>query len=65
MWHGSTSTGQQQVDGFCETWRVGDQALSGMASALQGGSLLQQTSSSCSSAYVVLCIENSIGHSKR
>lgn len=66
MWHGSTSGGQRQVDGFCETWRVGNQVLTGMASSLQSGSLLQQSSSSCSSSYVVLCIENSyIGHAKR
>lgn len=66
MWHGSTSGGQRQVDSYCETWRVGDRALTGMASPLQSGSLLQQGSSSCSSAYAVLCIENSyIGESKR
>uniref|UniRef100_A0A665T8E8 Collagenase NC10/endostatin domain-containing protein n=1 Tax=Echeneis naucrates TaxID=173247 RepID=A0A665T8E8_ECHNA len=65
MWHGSTSTGQQHVNGFCETWRVGDQALNGIASSLHSGSLLQQTSSSCSRSYAVLCIENSVGHSKR
>lgn len=66
MWHGSTSAGQQHIDGYCETWRVGDRALTGMASSLQSGSLLQQSSSSCSSSYVVLCIENSyVGQSKR
>lgn len=66
IWHGSTDAGQGHVDGFCETWRVGDQALTGMASSLQSGSLLQQTSSSCSSSYVVLCIENSyVSHAKR
>uniref|UniRef100_A0A3P8TNX6 Collagenase NC10/endostatin domain-containing protein n=1 Tax=Amphiprion percula TaxID=161767 RepID=A0A3P8TNX6_AMPPE len=60
MWHGSTSGGQRHVDSFCETWRVGDRALTGMASPLQGGGgLLQQSSSSCSSSYIVLCIENS------
>lgn len=66
MWHGSTSVGQRHVDNFCETWRVGDRSLAGMASSLQSGSLLQQSSSSCSSGYVVLCIENSyISHAKR
>uniref|UniRef100_A0A3B5AU14 Collagenase NC10/endostatin domain-containing protein n=1 Tax=Stegastes partitus TaxID=144197 RepID=A0A3B5AU14_9TELE len=60
MWHGSTSGGQRHVDSFCETWRVGERALTGMASPLQGGGgLLQQSSSSCSSSYIVLCIENS------
>lgn len=66
MWHGSTGGGQRNVDSFCETWRVGNPALTGMASSLQSGSLLQQTSSSCSSSYVVLCIENSYtGHARR
>lgn len=66
IWHGSTSEGRQQVAGFCEAWRVGDQGQTGMASSLQSGSLLQQTSSSCASSYVVLCIENSyIGHARR
>lgn len=59
MWHGSTDIGQRHVDRFCETWRVGDQTLTGMASSLQSGSLLQQTPSSCSSSYILLCIENS------
>uniref|UniRef100_A0A3B5A6L9 Collagenase NC10/endostatin domain-containing protein n=1 Tax=Stegastes partitus TaxID=144197 RepID=A0A3B5A6L9_9TELE len=30
MWHGSTSGGQRHVDSFCETWRVGERALTGM-----------------------------------
>lgn len=65
-WHGSSGAGQRQVDSFCETWRLGEPTLTGMASSLQSGSLLQQSSSSCSSSYVVLCIENSyIGHAKR
>lgn len=66
MWHGSTGAGKGHVDSFCETWRVGDRAVTGMASSLQSGSLLQQSSSSCSSSYVVLCIENSyVSHAKR
>lgn len=59
LWHGSTSNGQRHIDGFCETWRVSDQAVTGLASSLQSGSLLQQSSSSCSSSFVVLCVENS------
>ncbi|KAI3366145.1 hypothetical protein L3Q82_009967, partial [Scortum barcoo] len=66
MWHGSTGAGLRHVDSFCETWRVGDRALTGMASSLQSGTLLQQSSSSCSSSYVVLCVENSyVGHARR
>uniref|UniRef100_A0A3Q0SUG7 Collagenase NC10/endostatin domain-containing protein n=1 Tax=Amphilophus citrinellus TaxID=61819 RepID=A0A3Q0SUG7_AMPCI len=65
VWHGSTSRGERHVDSFCETWRVGDRALTGMVSPLQSGGLLQQSSSSCSSLNIVLCIENSAGHAKR
>uniref|UniRef100_A0A3Q3KE47 Thrombospondin-like N-terminal domain-containing protein n=1 Tax=Monopterus albus TaxID=43700 RepID=A0A3Q3KE47_MONAL len=66
VWHGSNSAGQHHIDNFCETWRVGDPVVTGMASSLQSGSLLQQSSSSCSSSYVVLCIENSYtGQSRR
>uniref|UniRef100_A0A3Q2Q9Z2 Collagenase NC10/endostatin domain-containing protein n=1 Tax=Fundulus heteroclitus TaxID=8078 RepID=A0A3Q2Q9Z2_FUNHE len=59
MWHGSTGGGQRHVDNYCEAWRVGERAVTGMASPLQSRSLLQQNSGSCSSSYVVLCIENS------
>lgn len=66
MWHGSTSGGKQHGDNFCETWRVGDPSRNGMASSLQSGNLLQQSSSSCSSSHIVLCIENSyVSHAKR
>lgn len=59
IWHGSTAQGQRHMDSYCETWRVGEQALTGISSDLQSGQLLQQTSSSCSSSLIVLCIENS------
>nr|XP_054603584.1 collagen alpha-1(XVIII) chain [Nothobranchius furzeri] len=63
VWHGSTNGGQRHLDSFCESWRVSDRAVTGMATSLKSGSLTQQTSSSCSSSYVVLCVENSyIGH---
>lgn len=66
VWHGSSNKGHRQTDHYCETWRAGERALSGLAASLQGGVLLQQTSSSCSSAYIVLCIENaSTSHSKK
>uniref|UniRef100_A0A3Q1EGU0 Collagenase NC10/endostatin domain-containing protein n=1 Tax=Acanthochromis polyacanthus TaxID=80966 RepID=A0A3Q1EGU0_9TELE len=39
MWHGSTSSGQRHVDSFCETWRVADRALTGMASPLRAALL--------------------------
>ncbi|MEQ2312878.1 hypothetical protein AMECASPLE_035903 [Ameca splendens] len=65
IWHGSTSRGQRHIDNYCEAWRVGDRAVTGMASPLQRQSLLQQSSSSCSSSYIVLCVENSYIHDSR
>lgn len=66
LWHGSNAAGRGQVDSICEGWRVGERALSGTAAELRSGNLLQQTPSSCSGSYVVLCIENSyIGQAKR
>ncbi|XP_056144842.1 collagen type XVIII alpha 1 chain a [Lampris incognitus] len=66
VWHGSSSKGHRQTDNYCETWRAGDRAVTGLASPLQSGQLLQQSPSSCSSSYIVLCIENSyITHSKK
>ncbi|XP_058475540.1 collagen type XVIII alpha 1 chain a isoform X2 [Solea solea] len=58
VWHGSDNKGHRQTDHYCETWRAGDRAVTGLASALQSGHVLQQTSSSCSGSYIVLCIEN-------
>lgn len=58
VWHGSSEKGHRQMDHYCETWRAGERAVMGLASSLQSGRLLQQTPSSCSGSYVVLCIEN-------
>uniref|UniRef100_A0A3Q3K2V9 Collagenase NC10/endostatin domain-containing protein n=1 Tax=Monopterus albus TaxID=43700 RepID=A0A3Q3K2V9_MONAL len=33
VWHGSNSAGQHHIDNFCETWRVGDPVVTGMASS--------------------------------
>uniref|UniRef100_A0A8D3CMZ1 Collagen alpha-1(XVIII) chain n=1 Tax=Scophthalmus maximus TaxID=52904 RepID=A0A8D3CMZ1_SCOMX len=66
VWHGSSNKGHRQMDHYCETWRAGDHPVTGLASSLQSGQLLQQTSSSCSGSYIVLCIENAIiSHSKK
>uniref|UniRef100_A0A3B3VNT4 Collagenase NC10/endostatin domain-containing protein n=2 Tax=Poecilia TaxID=8080 RepID=A0A3B3VNT4_9TELE len=58
VWHGSSQKGHRQMDHYCETWRAGEHAVTGLASSLQSGRLLQQTPSSCSGSYIVLCIEN-------
>uniref|UniRef100_A0A3P9CG71 Collagen type XVIII alpha 1 chain n=1 Tax=Maylandia zebra TaxID=106582 RepID=A0A3P9CG71_9CICH len=58
VWHGSSKKGHRQTDQYCETWRTGDHAVTGLASSLHSGHLLQQSPSSCSGSYIVLCIEN-------
>uniref|UniRef100_A0A3Q0QVJ8 Collagen alpha-1(XVIII) chain n=1 Tax=Amphilophus citrinellus TaxID=61819 RepID=A0A3Q0QVJ8_AMPCI len=60
VWHGSSKKGHRQTDQYCETWRTGDRAVTGLASSLQSGHLLQQSPSSCSGSYIVLCIENAV-----
>uniref|UniRef100_A0A671LDF2 Collagenase NC10/endostatin domain-containing protein n=1 Tax=Sinocyclocheilus anshuiensis TaxID=1608454 RepID=A0A671LDF2_9TELE len=59
VWHGSSTQGSRQTDSYCETWRTGSHAVTGMASSLQEGYLLQQLPRGCSSSFIVLCIENS------
>uniref|UniRef100_A0A3B3HGT3 Collagen type XVIII alpha 1 chain a n=1 Tax=Oryzias latipes TaxID=8090 RepID=A0A3B3HGT3_ORYLA len=60
VWHGSSKKGHRQTDQYCEAWRAGDQAVTGLASSLQSSHLLQQTPTSCSRACIVLCIENAM-----
>uniref|UniRef100_A0A8C4STJ7 Collagenase NC10/endostatin domain-containing protein n=1 Tax=Erpetoichthys calabaricus TaxID=27687 RepID=A0A8C4STJ7_ERPCA len=59
VWHGSNNKGQRMTDHYCETWRTGVHELTGFASSLEAGRLLQQRPVSCSSSLIVLCIENS------
>uniref|UniRef100_A0A672R261 Collagenase NC10/endostatin domain-containing protein n=1 Tax=Sinocyclocheilus grahami TaxID=75366 RepID=A0A672R261_SINGR len=59
VWHGSSTRGSRQTDGYCETWRTGSHVVTGMASSLQEGYLIQQLPRGCTSAFIVLCIENS------
>lgn len=58
VWHGSSTRGHRQTDSYCEAWRTNSYAATGIASSLQDGYLLQQLPRSCSSSFVVLCIEN-------
>lgn len=60
VWHGSSPKGHREMDNYCETWRASDRAVSGLASAVGSRQLLQQSSSSCSGSYIVLCIENAV-----
>ncbi|CAL8388780.1 unnamed protein product [Boreogadus saida] len=67
LWHGSTSGGQRKVESYCETWRLGDEGPRGEASPLgRGEGILREEPRSCSSSYVVLCVENSyVGQARR
>ncbi|XP_075682981.1 collagen alpha-1(XV) chain isoform X2 [Rhinoderma darwinii] len=59
FWHGSSQNGIRLVHNYCEAWRTADMAVSGQASLLRSGKLLDQKSYSCSNKFIVLCIENS------
>ncbi|XP_073534542.1 collagen alpha-1(XV) chain isoform X1 [Phyllobates terribilis] len=59
LWHGSSQNGIRMVHNYCEAWRTADMAVSGQASLLRSGRLLDQKSYSCSNKFIVLCIENS------
>lgn len=59
VWHGSDSKGRRLTESYCETWRTDDAVVTGQAASLASGKLLQQKSSSCRNAFIVLCIENS------
>uniref|UniRef100_A0A8B9ZDG3 Collagen type XVIII alpha 1 chain n=1 Tax=Buteo japonicus TaxID=224669 RepID=A0A8B9ZDG3_9AVES len=59
IWHGSDAKGRRLPESYCETWRTEERAVTGQASSLGSGKLLEQMASSCQHAFVVLCIENS------
>lgn len=59
IWHGSDSKGRRLTESYCETWRTDDTVVTGQASSLASGKLLEQKSSSCRDTFIVLCIENS------
>uniref|UniRef100_A0A7M4FW66 Collagenase NC10/endostatin domain-containing protein n=1 Tax=Crocodylus porosus TaxID=8502 RepID=A0A7M4FW66_CROPO len=59
VWHGSDSKGRRLTENYCETWRTDSSVVTGQASSLSSGKLLEQKASSCQNAFVVLCIENS------
>uniref|UniRef100_A0A3B3YBM9 Collagenase NC10/endostatin domain-containing protein n=1 Tax=Poecilia mexicana TaxID=48701 RepID=A0A3B3YBM9_9TELE len=57
IWHGSTSRGLRVVDKHCETWQADDFSVMGQSSSLTSGLLLGQQTRSCSTEFIVLCIE--------
>lgn len=59
VWHGSSADGIRLTSSYCDDWRTGHMAVTGQASLLHSGRLLGQHTRSCSSQFIVLCIENS------
>uniref|UniRef100_A0A8C9Q772 Collagen type XV alpha 1 chain n=1 Tax=Spermophilus dauricus TaxID=99837 RepID=A0A8C9Q772_SPEDA len=59
VWHGSNTHGVRLVDKYCEAWRTADMAVTGFASPLSTGKILDQKAYSCANRLIVLCIENS------
>lgn len=59
FWHGSDSKGRRLTENYCETWRTDESVVTGQASSLSSGKLLEQRSQSCNKNFIVLCIENS------
>ena len=59
IWHGSSPHGVRLVDNYCEAWRTADMAVTGLASPLSAGKILDQKTYSCANRLIVLCIENS------
>lgn len=57
IWHGSTSRGHRVVDKHCENWATDHLSVTGQSSRLSSGLLLGQETRSCSSHFIVLCIE--------
>ncbi|XP_069472174.1 collagen alpha-1(XVIII) chain isoform X2 [Ambystoma mexicanum] len=59
LWHGTDAKGRRLTESYCETWRTDDGVVTGQASSLLNGKLLEQKAQSCNKAFAVLCIENS------
>ncbi|KAK1334291.1 hypothetical protein QTO34_005294 [Cnephaeus nilssonii] len=59
VWHGSNPHGVRLEDKYCEAWRTANTAVTGLASPLSTGKILDQKAYSCASRLIVLCIENS------
>ncbi|XP_078537595.1 collagen alpha-1(XVIII) chain isoform X2 [Lissotriton helveticus] len=65
LWHGTDSKGRRLTESYCETWRTDDSVVTGQASSLLNGKLLEQKAQSCNKAFAVLCIENSFMSSSK
>ncbi|XP_072427289.1 collagen alpha-1(XV) chain-like isoform X1 [Chiloscyllium punctatum] len=65
IWHGSNERGGRVTTNYCGAWRSTDMTLTGKASPLTRGKLLDQHSYNCANNFIVLCIENSYFHDHR
>ncbi|XP_067837000.1 collagen alpha-1(XV) chain-like isoform X2 [Heptranchias perlo] len=65
IWHGSSESGGRVMTNYCGAWRTTDMTLTGNASPLTSGKLLDQHSYNCANNFIVLCIENSYFHDHR
>jgi hypothetical protein len=57
VWIGSDETGQRSIDSYCRGWHSNAMDATGSASSLHEGKLVQPSKYSCSSTFIVLCIE--------
>lgn len=65
LWHGTDTKGRRLTESYCETWRTDDGVVTGQASSLLNGKLLEQKAQSCNKSFAVLCIENSFMSSSK
>ncbi|XP_067888322.1 collagen alpha-1(XV) chain-like isoform X2 [Heterodontus francisci] len=65
IWHGSSERGGRVMTNYCRAWRTTDMTITGNASPLTSGKLLDQRSYNCANNFIVLCIENSYFHDHR
>jgi len=57
VWHGADRRGVRHIEGYCDAWNSNVKHMSGMASNLLRGRLLDQEKYPCNTQAIVLCIE--------
>ncbi len=58
--HGSYEDGTMSRMHNCANWLTNNNAVTGLASPLADGKLLEQRPYSCASTFIVLCVENTM-----
>lgn len=61
--HGSYEDGTMSRMHNCANWLTANNAVTGLASDLSTGKLLDQRPYSCESSFIVLCVENTVSSS--